>query len=296
MRHFAKLLLALCALAALPACVPTAEAAAPRGSLLYVQESSGGSVTRLGAGAFRLRLTGVSPRVSTFTDRPRRQAGSERLPHFLGRWRANGFAADPPNAALVLDRAPRSRDVALLTLSRPRYDRRHQTLTYRALPLHGEDAGALASFARRGDPVRAGEFGAASLFVDDGGGAEYSEVFLNIVNPEPGATISIGVSSAAGRAAWSLGAPGRSGFGLRVEGGVQVSALAVLERTLSLTIPGGAPGFSVSLPVEYEGTESIALTSTAGSGTTVTATLLTVEGPVTQLLGSTPVEFDALSY
>jgi hypothetical protein len=104
----AKLLIALLGLAVF---APTA-AAAPaggghaEGSLLYLQETAGGSIQRLGAGAYRLRLTGVSPRVTTFTDRPRRRAGRQGLEGFVGSWKANGFAADPPNAALVLDHAP----------------------------------------------------------------------------------------------------------------------------------------------------------------------------------------------
>jgi hypothetical protein len=183
-----KLLLVCGALLGMAVFTTTAAAAPgggshPKGSLLYVQETAGGSIERLGDGAYRLRLTGVSPRVTTFTDRPQRRAGSQGLEGFVGSWGANGFAADAPNAALVLDHAPASRDVALLTLSHPHYDRARQTLTYRATPLHGRET-ALTSFARRADPIRAGELGGASLFVDDGG-SEAANIVFTFSSAEP---------------------------------------------------------------------------------------------------------------
>ena len=125
MKPFATKLLIVCGAVLGLAVFASTAAAAPaksghaKGSFLYVQETAGGSIERLGAGAYRLRLTGVSPRVTTFTDRPRRRAGRQGLTGFVGSWKANGFAADPPNAALVLDHAPASHDVALLTLSQP---------------------------------------------------------------------------------------------------------------------------------------------------------------------------------
>lgn len=303
-RRTTKLLLALCALLAVPALSPAAEAApgktkgeAKGGSLLYVQESDGGSVQRLASGAFRLRLTGVSPRVSTFTDRPRRHAGSESLRGFVGQWRANGFAADPPNAALVLDRAPHSRDVALLTLSRPRYDRGREVLTYRATPLRGADAGALASFARRGDPVRAGEFGAASLFVDDGG-AGFAQITLTFDGATAGQTISFRAAPAdGGRVAWSLGPPGWGQYGLQVDGSIPLNAFSLRGSTLNLTTAseGGTLGFNVSLALELEATDSVSLSVTGDAEAAITATVLTPDGPETQQLGSTPTLFDDLA-
>jgi hypothetical protein len=296
-RRTTKLLLALCALLALPALSPAAEAAPAKsekgGSLLYVQESDGGTLQRLDSGGFRLRLSGVSPRVSTFTDRPRRRAGSERLRGFVGQWQANGFAADPPNAALVLDRAPRSRDVALLTLSHPHYDRGRETLSYRVTPLRGADAGALASFARRGDPLRPGEFGAASLFVDDGG-AEFTEVTFEVNGASP--TISLRAAPAqGGRVAWSLGPPGSSQFGLQINGSVQLTSFDLNESALTLTTEGETLGFTASLGLELEGTQSAYLSAAAAPGTVITATTATANGLETQQLGSSPTFFGGLA-
>ncbi len=291
-------MLALCGLLALPAFAPAAEAAPGEGagsggSLLYVQASAGGSVQRLSSGAFRLRLTGVAPHVSTFTDRPRRRAGSEGLAGFVGQWRENGFAADPPNAALVLDRAPRSRDVALLTLSHPRYDHGRETLTYRATPLRGADAGALASFARRGDPVRQGAFGAASLFVDDGGAA-FTQVTFEVYGASP--TISLRATPVqGGRVAWSLGPPGSSQYGLRINGAIQLTSFNLSESTLTLTTEGETLGFTASLSLELEGTQTVNLTAVADPGTVITATIPTQQGPETQQLGPSPTFFGGLA-
>jgi hypothetical protein len=128
------------------------------GPRLYLQQVDGGSLRRA-KGGLELELTGVSPRVSTFTDRLRGGAGTERLGAFLGGWAKAGFAADPPQAALVLDHAPGSRDVSMLTLGRPHYDRRDHTLSFRVQALRGKATAVLAAFAGRGDPIRAGDFG-----------------------------------------------------------------------------------------------------------------------------------------
>lgn len=276
-----KLLIVCGALLGLAVLATTAAAAPARsgqakGSLLYVQEGAGGSIERLGAGAYRLRLTGVSPRVTTFTDRPRRRAGRQGLKGFVGGWKANGFAADPPNAALVLDHAPASHDVALLTLSHPRYDRARRTLTYRATPLHGRDT-ALASFARRADPLRAADLGAASLFVDDGGAL--STVVFNVFGEATTNTVQFLVSEGG---AWSLG----STSALSIAGTLSITQLYATGNALSLGLPPGSSlAFTASIPIEDQGTAAPVVEVTNVSGT-VTVTWPTDSGPQTQELVS----------
>jgi len=257
-----------------------------QGSLLYVQETAGGSIQRLGDGAYRLRLTGISPRVTTFTDRPRRRAGSQGLEGFVGSWGANGFAADPPNAALVLDHAPAAHDVALLTLSHPHYNRARQTLTYRATPLHGRDT-ALASFARRADPVRAGDLGAASLFVDDGGAL--STVVFNISGEATTTAVQFLVS---GGASWSLS----SVSALSINGTLPITSLYATQNALSLGLPpGGSLNFTVSIPIEDQGTDAPAVEVTNLAGT-ITVTWPTDSGLQTQtLLAGDPVALNGLA-
>ncbi len=273
-----KLLIALLGLAvfASTAVAAPASSAPSKGSLLYVQETAGGSIQRLGDGAYRLRLTGISPRVTTFTDRPRRRAGSQGLEGFVGSWGANGFTADPPNAALVLDHAPAAHDVALLTLSHPHYNRAGQTLTYRATPLHGRDT-ALASFARRADPVRAGDLGAASLFVDDGGGSASTLITFNISGEATTTTVQFLVS---GGAAWSLS----SASALSIAGALSITDLYATRNALNLgLLPGSSLNCTVSIPIEDQGTGAPVVEVTNLSGT-ITVTWPTDSGLQTQVL------------
>ncbi|HEX3238603.1 MAG TPA: hypothetical protein VHR18_00525 [Solirubrobacterales bacterium] len=293
MKPRATKLLIVCGVLLGLAMLTSAAAAAParsgpaKGSLLYVQETAGGSIEPLGAGAYRLRLTGVSPRVTTFTDRPRRRAGRQGLKGFVGSWKANGFAADPPNAALVLDHAPASHDVALLTLSHPRYDRARQTLTYRVTPLHGDDT-ALASFARRADPVRAGDLGAASLFVDDGGGA-LSTVVFDVYGEATTSTVQFLVS---GGAAWSLS----SVTPLSINGTLPLTSLYATGNVLSLGLPPGSSlASTISIPIEPSGTGAPQVEVTNVSGT-ITVTWPTDQGPQTQaLVAGDPITLSGLA-
>lgn len=148
---------------ALALVLPAAAGATP---LLFVQQADGGTLEKTGGSTYRLTLRGVAPSVAAFADRPGRTATSERASTFVSRWRGR-FGTDPPNAALVIDGAPRGRDVAMLTLTAPRYRPRARTLTYTARALRGDSGAALKAFHTRRDPVRALRFGAASLFIDD---------------------------------------------------------------------------------------------------------------------------------
>jgi hypothetical protein len=286
-----KLLIVCGALLSLAVFASTAVAAPgstgpSKGSLLYVQETAGGSIQRLSDGAYRLRLTGISPRVTTFTDRPRRRAGSQGLKGFVGSWGANGFGADPPNAALVLDHAPAAHDIALLTLSHPHYNRVRQTLTYRATPLHGRHT-ALASFARRADPVRAGDLGAASLFIDDGGAL--STVVFAVSGEATATTVQFLIS---GGGAWSLS----SVSALSISGALPITNFYATESVLNLGLsPGGPLNFTVSIPVEDQETEAPVVEVTNLSGA-VTATWPTDTGLQTQtLLAGDPIALYGLA-
>jgi hypothetical protein len=283
----AKLLIALLGLAVFASTAAAAPAGSGHspGSLLYVQETAGGSIQRLGAGSYRLRLTGVSPRVTTFTDRPRRRAGRQSLEGFVGSWKANGFAADPPNAALVLDHAPASHDVALLTVSHPRYNRARQTLTYRATPLHGRD-NALASFARGADPLRAGNLGSASLFVDDGGAL--STVVFNVFGEATANTVQFLISDGG---AWGLS----SVDALSIAGTLSITDLYATRNALNLGLPPGSSlAFTASIPIEDLGGGAPAVEVTNVSGT-ITATWPTANGVETQaLVAGDPVALSGL--
>lgn len=287
------MLLALCALLALAALAPGASAASGKtsgaGSLLYVQQTQGGSLRQLGSGSFELQLTGISPRVSTFTDRPRRRAGSQRLRDFVSGWGKAGFAADPPNAALVLDHGPRSRDVALVTLSRPRYDRRHKTLTYRVKPLRGKGSGTLAAFAKRADPVRAGGFGSASLFVDNGvEEADLVDITVEVQSATPGQPFKLLVTPIGGRAGWAIPQSSR-GVGLELateRPGIPLTGLIVSYGAIVVeTAAEGSPfNFGLTAALELEGTEDVTLTVQGAPGASIVASWPTDDGPQSQVM------------
>ncbi|MDO8187791.1 hypothetical protein Q5424_25890 [Conexibacter sp. JD483] len=174
-------------LAGAAALLPAAATAAPAGGELFTLTSGGGSVTRRG-GSYELRLDAPSARVTGFSDRPQRVATSETLRRFVAGWKARGFAADPPNAALVLDRAPRSRDTFVFELSRPRLGR-GGALSFRARRLASRPAGGLRQLAKGADraaPPRT--FSGASLFVDAGDVPSY---VLNLSVSLPASSVAV---------------------------------------------------------------------------------------------------------
>jgi hypothetical protein len=161
---------------------PGAALAAQGTGDLYLQEASGGTLVNS-----KLVLRGVARRVSAFTDRPERLAGSIPTGEFVARW-SRSFGDDPPNAALQIDEERAGRDVALLELRRPRYDRRKRTLTYTVRRLK-RASGGLRPFGRRADRDVAGRFGDATLFIDSGSFG--NDFFIELTAPPGQATTSL---------------------------------------------------------------------------------------------------------
>lgn len=268
--------------ALLAACLllPGSAAAAPSSSLLFVQQADGGTLRQTGASTYRLTLRGVGPSVASFEDRPGRSAGSERAGAFVARWRGRGFASDPPNAALVVDGAPRSRDVAMLTLSRPRYDAAARTFTYVARPLQGRPGGALQALAPRRDGLREQRFGAASLFIDDGAAVVYEQLTLQVSNAAPGQRVSVQLRPSGGDAGFSTGPPFQNSSGLQAAAQSGVLPLSQLtmnpsQLTFLTSWQGGASGilsFSVALSLVADpDVEAFFLRSSSDPGVQVTA-------------------------
>jgi hypothetical protein len=175
-------LTAAAALAAPAVLAAGAHAAAPTSSL-YLQQAKSGSLH-----GDTLVLRGVSPQTTRFADRPARTAGSLTTRGFVSGWKG-AFGDDPPNAALEIAGAPRSRDVALLELrGAPRYDAAAHTLTYRVRQLRTTSAKTLGPLAARADQgVR--DFGAATLFIDDGS-TEVLATF-QVTIPSGGTTVAV---------------------------------------------------------------------------------------------------------
>lgn len=146
-------LLAFCALAAqMPPPAAAAGTKPPSYSLLFVQTAGNGEIYRDLRGRLVLALR-VSRWTQTFSDRPERKAGTEPTRAFVGNWARRGFRADPPNAALTIDRA--SGKEATVELSHPRF--RDGRLLYRIRPIGKEASRA----------VKPGRFGSAALFIDN---------------------------------------------------------------------------------------------------------------------------------
>ena len=101
-----------------------------------------------------------------FTDRPARRVNNESLASFAARWQRRGFAADPPNAALVIDDAPVGGDVVVVQLLSRRL-LSAGIIRYRVRTLAAPGARSpLARLARRADRGAQRTFGRASLYVD----------------------------------------------------------------------------------------------------------------------------------
>ena len=136
-------------------------------SLLFVQTAQGGSLQRDAAGdGYDLRLTGVSPTTSWFSDRPERKAGTQTTSTMIGDWAGFGFAADPPNAALVFTDRAKTEDTVIVELSEPRYDAGASELRYRARVLDAPRDGLVAAKGRA-PAVLPSTFATSSLFIDD---------------------------------------------------------------------------------------------------------------------------------
>lgn len=227
--------------------LPAAAGATP---LLFVQQTDGGTLEKTGASTYRLTLRGVAPSVAAFADRPGRTATSERASTFVSRWRGR-FGTDAPNAALVIDGVPRGRDVAMLTLSAPRYRPRAHTLTYTARALRGDAGPALKAFHTRRDPVRALRFGAASLFIDDASDLMAQQMMVTFTGPmEAGTVFGLEITATApaqSQAVFTAGTKAVPGV-FDLGGNAAVANVQVTPSRLSFglaDIVAGAPNMTV---------------------------------------------------
>jgi hypothetical protein len=230
-----------------------ASAAVAGESLLYVQTTSGGTLSHVrGTRRFRLVFDGVGAGVARFADRPHREAGQEKVRRFVGQWRARGFGDNPPAAALVLDDAPSTRDVILLTLRRPRYDARRARLSYDAVALSGAADPALARFESRRDEARSMRFGHASLFVDDGAALRYLQLQLLFSNIAPASSLSLALDAGSG-ISFTTGPPQSATPGLGVDSiagsTLPLSRFAVGAQRLEITTAAGSGYSTVSASV-----------------------------------------------
>jgi hypothetical protein len=232
-------------LAGLAAAAIAAPAASADPGDLFVLHAGHGTLHRAGqAGRFGLTLRDTG-RVTSFADRPRRRAGEEGLRGFVRRWKALGFAADPPNAALVDAGAPKGRDVMVVTLTRPKLLAHGQAVRFRARRIKAA-AGALGRFDKRADARVAVHFTGASLFIDDA--PAEARPFLWSVQGLPASGV------------FTVHFPGETMTEAQVDGELQVGSIATFDI--------GSAG--VSLTADDAGLSGSFFISVVPNGNTVT--------------------------
>jgi hypothetical protein len=130
-------------------------------ALLFVVQATGASIVPAGSGAAEiLRLTGVAPSLLAFADRPLRVAMTQPTASLPERWAAYGFAAVPPNGALVISGRALEEPLAL-ELRGPRYDAAAATLDFDATSLSADLAASLRSLL-----AASGSGCSVALFID----------------------------------------------------------------------------------------------------------------------------------
>ena len=190
-KHLRTASIAAASLAALAVAAPAATAAEPYAAQdLYVATAGGGKLARTHTpGVYRLTLAQPAPFVTTFTDHPARSASAESTRAFVSGWKAAGFEADPPNAALVVADAPATRDISTFELSHPRITKAG-AVVFRAKRIGPPATGALEQLGKRADRPAAGRFGRASLYVD-GGAAQSLPLAVSIRGLAVGQSVSL---------------------------------------------------------------------------------------------------------
>lgn len=186
--------------------------AASDGGLLFVLNAPSARLERDASGAGRLVLEDPSSGVTSFTDRPERSANTLALADFVAGWSRYGFAAVPPNAALVVEGAPEAADVAVFEIASPRLA--DGTLTLDVAPLSGTATAGVRTLADRADASLPVDLGRVSLFVDDAASpVTYQQVVLQFTGGQPGQQIVVRIAEADGPLAWSFGPSDDQAFG-----------------------------------------------------------------------------------
>ncbi|WP_415283453.1 hypothetical protein [Candidatus Nitrososphaera sp. FF02] len=156
-------------------------------SLLLVQHADSGTIEEENdastSAIYKLTLNGVSTNVMYFSDRPERIVSQMTTQLYVDGWNEgqDSFAADPPNAALVMNK-DEGENIIVVELLNPVYDSETQTLVYDVVSLNPPDGQGVLSFV----PTTEGDdadipstFEQATLFIDN--------VHLNphLPNPPP---------------------------------------------------------------------------------------------------------------
>lgn len=143
--------------------------AADSESFLFVQHASSGTIESENdsstAAIYKLTLNGIYNNTMSFSDRPDRKVDQITTARYVHLWTKgqDSFAADPPNAALVMNEADGSEAIVVVELLNPVYDIEQQTLVYDVVELNPKE-GLLAFRSSASLPD---SFGQATLFIDN---------------------------------------------------------------------------------------------------------------------------------
>jgi len=127
--------------------------------LLFIFHAKDGHLQSVRGGTYELTLYHVNKSLTYFTDRPDRRAGKMSVTQFLDRWAMgeDSYKKDNPNAGLVSISESslngQFSDIPV-TLSDPRYDQKHDRLTFRIKPLEKKQK------------ILTGNLGETTLFID----------------------------------------------------------------------------------------------------------------------------------
>ena len=132
---------------------------------LLVQDAASGTLVGTDDQKLKLTLKGVRDFTSAFTDRPDKLSVAVPDEKLVHNW--NFFFADsPPNARLSYRLPGSARPSNLVfTLTAPKYDRAHHTITYEAAVVFHTLANLDPKAKGYSIPIPK-KFGAASLFID----------------------------------------------------------------------------------------------------------------------------------
>jgi uncharacterized protein YjbI with pentapeptide repeats len=139
-------------------------------SILYSLSAGAGTLApKRGKGAlYELTLKNLDHNVVWFSDRPARRSGAFANRVLADAWKGFGFAADPPNAALVYsDPAGKGERTVIVELSHPRLADGRLSFAARVLDPDSVKAPDLAEHATGADRTPASALVDPSLFIDD---------------------------------------------------------------------------------------------------------------------------------
>ena len=138
-------------------------------NLLFTAHGTSGVIKKRRDGEYTIKLRNVSDRITWFTDRPERRAGSGNFKSFISSWDSEYFSDGiKPNAAIEFTDKKGEPDVIVFEMNKPKYSRKRDTLNFRAVINEGQELdGPLESQFAQADSKFTNKFTDASLFIDD---------------------------------------------------------------------------------------------------------------------------------